>query len=211
MYESEFPKNLARLTFKYTFKNQEVPMTRIKVIDYPQSTGNLREIYDDLIQKRGKLADIHTIQSLRPESIVKHMDLYMEIMYSKSELSRAEREMIAVIVSVGNKCQYCQTHHAEALNNYWKDNSKIDQLKKGFEKMELTEKEMALCEYAKIVTLDPGSSENTDYTDPLKKIGISDNAILDVTLVIAYFNFVNRIVLALNVTLEEDSGTGYKY
>jgi hypothetical protein len=72
-------------------------MNRIKVIQHEEATGRLKEIYDDLLQKRGKLADVHKIQSLRPESIVAHMDLYMEIMFSKSELSRAEREMMAVL------------------------------------------------------------------------------------------------------------------
>ena len=77
-------------------------MARIKVIKYEEASGRLKEIYDELVDKRGKLADIHTIQSLRPESIVKHVELYLEIMFSKSELSRAEREMIGVIVSVCN-------------------------------------------------------------------------------------------------------------
>ncbi len=71
-------------------------MSRIKVIQPEEATGRLREIYDNIIQKRGKLADVHKIQSLSPESIVRHMDLYMEIMFTKSELSRAESEMMAV-------------------------------------------------------------------------------------------------------------------
>jgi alkylhydroperoxidase family enzyme len=45
---------------------------------------------------------------------------------------------------------------------------------------------------------------------PLKTKGFSDREILDATLVIAYFNFVNRIVLSLGVHLEEDT-EGYKY
>ena len=87
-------------------------MARIKVIKYEEASGRLKEIYDELVDKRGKLADVHTIQSLRPESIVKHVELYLEIMFSKSELSRADREMIGVIVSVCNKCEYCEIHHA---------------------------------------------------------------------------------------------------
>ncbi len=186
-------------------------MARIDVINYEQSTGRLREIYDGLHQSRGKLANVHTIQSLRPESILKHMDLYMEIMYTKSELSRAEREMIAVVVSICNECHYCTQHHAEALNNYWKNDLKIKKLINNFQSADLLEKELALCEFARITTLRPGKSFKTDQTVPLKKLGLSDSAILDATLVIAYFNFVNRIVLTLDVNLEEDSGTGYKY
>ena len=107
-------------------------MSRIKVISQNEATGRLKEIYNELIVKRGKLAEVHTIQSLRPESIVKHIDIYMEIIFSKSELSRAEREMMAVEVSKTNRCVYCQKHHAEALNNYWKDDEKTKDFRNSF-------------------------------------------------------------------------------
>lgn len=186
-------------------------MPRIKVIDYEESSGRLKEIYSDLIKKRGKLAEVHTIQSLRPESIVQHMDLYMEIMFTKSVLSRAEREMMAVVVSKANGCSYCQVHHGEALNFYWKDDKKLALLKDDYHKVELTNREHKLCEFAESLTLNPGLSEKNDPTVSLSNEGLNDSAILDATLVVSYFNFVNRLVLSLDVNLEEDSGTGYKY
>jgi uncharacterized peroxidase-related enzyme len=186
-------------------------MSRIKVIEYNEATGKLKEIYDQLIASRGKLADVHTIQSLRPKSIVKHMDLYLEIMFSKSELSRAEREMMAVVVSQANGCQYCQKHHAEALQLYWKNEKKVAFLVNDFTHLELSEKDTQLCHFARKLTLQPASFAEFDATVLLRDAGLSDSAILDATLVVAYFNFVNRIVLALDVRLETDSGKGYKY
>jgi len=135
----------------------------------------------------------------------------MEIMFSKSELSRAEREMIAVVVSACNNCEYCQTHHAEALNNYWKDEELTHQLRKNFVGANLNGKEMALCEFASKTTFQIGEISGVALTSILKNVGLSDSAILDATLVVSYFNFVNRIVLTLGVELEKDSGKGYKY
>ncbi|MBO6516678.1 MAG: peroxidase-related enzyme [Bacteroidia bacterium] len=186
-------------------------MARIHVTQYEEAEGRLKEIYDDLIQKRGKLADVHMIQSLRPESIVKHMELYLEIMFSKSELSRAEREMIAVVVSASNQCEYCQQHHGEALNHYWKNEDRLLRLRSDFRNADLSEREQLLCAYAQKLTLHPGVFTNDDGTSALKEVGISDSAILDATLVVAYFNFVNRIVQGLGVQLEEDAGNGYNY
>lgn len=186
-------------------------MSRIKVISHEEATGRLKEIYDELIVKRGKLAEVHTIQSLRPESIVKHIDLYLEIMFSKSELSRAEREMMAVVVSKTNGCVYCQKHHAEALNNYWKDAEKTENFRISYSNVHLNDKELMLCRFAEQLTMNPESAEKNDITKDLRNVGLSDSAILDATLVVAYFNFVNRIVLALGVELEKDAGTGYKY
>lgn len=185
-------------------------MPHIRVIEHSEAEGQLKEIYDNLIAKRGKLAEVHKIQSLNPESIVKHMELYMSIMYSKSPLSRAQREMIAVVVSVANNCKYCQIHHAEALNHYWKDQSKIDQLKRDFSKLDLPAIDLLLCEMAWQLTRIPSITTETIILK-LKEFGLEDRAILDATLVIAYFNFVNRTVLGLDVKLEQDNGAGYKY
>lgn len=186
-------------------------MSNIKVIQPEEATGRLKEIYAELIDKRGQLAEVHKIQSIRPESIVKHIDLYLEIMFSKSELSRAEREMMAVVVSSCNNCEYCQTHHAEALNNYWKSTEKVNKLRKDYLKTDITEKELALCEFAIQVTFQAGETTGIELTNSLKEVGLSDSAILDATLVVSYFNFVNRIVLTLGVELEQNSGKGYNY
>lgn len=185
-------------------------MARIKIIEFEEAEDRLLDIYSQIIIKRGKLAGVHKIQSLRPESIMKHMDLYMEIMYTKSELSRAEREMIAVIVSVANGCHYCQIHHADALNHFWKDNDKISKLLIDYQILELTDREKVLCSFAKNLTLNPAAFENPELIELLRKVGLNDPGILDTVLVVSYFNFVNRIVLSLDVELENESG-GYKY
>ncbi|MFO8000957.1 MAG: peroxidase-related enzyme [Marinilabilia sp.] len=186
-------------------------MSRVKIVDYPESSGRLKEIYDDIISSRGKLADIHKAQSLRPESIVHHMDLYMEVMFSRSELSRAEREMMAVIVSITNGCRYCRLHHLEALRHYWRDNDKIDRFLDDYENAGLSERQLELCRFARHLTLHPGAHEENDYTTPLKKYDLTDAGLLDAILVVAYFNFVNRIVLGTGLEPDDEEIKGYKY
>jgi len=185
-------------------------MAKIDVIQPEEARGRLKEIYDDLIEKRGKIAEVHKIQSLRPESIVKHMDLYLEIMFSKSELSRAQREMMAVVVSVSNRCSYCQIHHAQALLHYWKDEQKVNDLRKDYRLLDLSDKNQKLCEYAERLSCEPWD-DGKPPVDSLKSEGFSDQAILDATLVVAYFNFVNRIVLGLGVEVSETEKSGYNY
>lgn len=185
-------------------------MAYIEVIGYEKSDGLLKGIYDDIIKKRGKLADVHTIQSLHPETIVRHMDLYMEIMFGDSPLSRAQREMIAVIVSAANQCRYCTVHHSNALKSIWNDNEKVNALAQDFKKSKLDEQELLLSSYALELTVNPDIIFDV-LVEGMKKAGLNDRAILDATIVIAYFNFVNRIVKGLGVELEHDGGTGYNY
>ena len=186
-------------------------MTYIKVIQHEESEGELKDIYDNLVKTRGKLAEVHKIQSLNPKSIVNHMDLYMTIMFGKSPLKRYQREMIAVVVSVSNNCQYCKTHHGEALLHFWKEESKVEQLGEDYTKLQLSDIDRVLCDYAAMLTKTPNSGQEKELTTKLKELGLEDRTILDAALVISYFNFVNRMVLGLGVYLEEDAGKGYEY
>lgn len=185
-------------------------MPHIKMIDYSEATGRLKEIYDSIIKKRGKLADVHKIQSLHPESILAHIGLYTEIMFSDSPVTREQREMIAVVVSSANRCPYCVNHHAHALNSMWNNDGKVKSLSEDFKNSGLNAQDLLLSSYAVKLTIGSDISHK-ETIEQMKAVGLSDRAILDATLVIAYFNFVNRMVLGLGVDLEEDGGTGYNY
>ncbi|MDX1639592.1 MAG: peroxidase-related enzyme [Balneolaceae bacterium] len=186
-------------------------MAYIKVIDREEAEGRLREIYDDLVEKRGKLAEVHKIQSLNPESIVKHMDLYLTVMFGKSPLKRAQREMLGVVVSVANRCEYCQLHHGTALNHYWKNEERLKRLRRNYSDADLSAEDELLCDYAWHLTTEPEKSGKGVYVERLRSAGFGDRAILDATLVISYFNFVNRVVLGLGVKSEGEEAEGYSY
>jgi uncharacterized peroxidase-related enzyme len=186
-------------------------MSRIQVIQYEEAKGKLKEAYDELIAKRGKLFEALKIQSLHPPSITSHTALYMDIMFSQTALTRAEKEMLAVVVSVANGCFYCKEHHGTALNEYWKNEARVQQLKRNYRDAGLSERETAMCDFAVHLTTYPEVHEEKDFTPALKEHGLSDEAVLDVVLVTSYFNFVNRMVMALGVQLEEGGGKGYKY
>ncbi len=186
-------------------------MSFIEVISPEAAEGRLKEIYEDLENKRGKIAEVHKIQSLNPESIVGHMDLYMTIMFGQSPLKRVQREMLGVVVSVSNQCKYCQVHHAEALQHFWSDKKKVSKLIDDYRSSGLSETDELLCDYARELTKHPGGVwKEESYVQPLRDLGLDDRSILDATMVISYFNFVNRMVLALGLDLEDDPG-GYIY
>src|SRR6056297_414481 len=187
-------------------------MPYIKTIEPGDATGELKEIYENLVQTRGKLAEIHKIQSLNPEALTAHMDLYMAVMFGKSPLKRYQREMLGVVVSAANKCDYCINHHEQALLAYWKDEERVKMLANPDkrESASLSKGELLLCRYADQLTKLP--SENTSQIiQKIKDTGFTDRAVLDATQVVAYFNFVNRMVLGLGVTFTADEIKGYKY
>lgn len=185
-------------------------MANIQIIEPSDADGYLKEVYDQILESRGKIAEIYKVQSLNPRSIIRHMDLYITLMYGKSPLSRPERELIGVIVSLANRCNYCIEHHSIALNHFWRNEKRIKRLKKDYRDADLTERELLVAEFADISTRIPDSKKTQSLIKKLKHTGFTDRQVLDASLIIGYFNFVNRVVLNLDVQLEKDPG-GYKY
>jgi uncharacterized peroxidase-related enzyme len=81
-------------------------MAWIKVITEEEATGRLRELYDRYAEPSGQVDNILKIHSLNVKSLKGHYDFYAHLMRGRSELSRAQREMIAVVASAANRCHY---------------------------------------------------------------------------------------------------------
>lgn len=81
-------------------------MAWIKVIPEDEAKGKLKELYDRMTEPWGGVDNIMKIHSLNVPSLKAHFDLYKTLMRGRSGLSRAQREMIAVVVSSVNRCHY---------------------------------------------------------------------------------------------------------
>jgi uncharacterized peroxidase-related enzyme len=85
---------------------REVVVAWIKVIEESEADEELKKIYDPQAEKAGALANILKIHSLAPRTLSTHMALCEAVMHAPGDLSRARREMIAVVVSSSNRCHY---------------------------------------------------------------------------------------------------------
>lgn len=81
-------------------------MAWIKVIPPEKAEGALKREYDAAARRAGKVWQILQIQSLNSPALHDSMRLYLTLMFGPSDLSRAQREMIATVVSVENGCRY---------------------------------------------------------------------------------------------------------
>lgn len=185
-------------------------MPWIQVIEESDANEALQQAYAKVRGDRGKTANILKIHSLLPDTMTGHLDFYMKIMFADGSLSRQQRELIATVVSAANKCPYCINHHAEALNAYLKDRELVNQIAEDFTKVNLDPKDRAMCDYAVKLTKTPDEHNEADV-EALRQVGIEDKDILHVTLVVGYFNFVNRVALGLGVPFNEEEVKGYKF
>lgn len=81
-------------------------MPWIKVIEPEDATGDLKREYDEATRRAGKVFNILKVQSLNPGALRASMQLYRAAMFGPSGLSRADREMMATVVSWANRCFY---------------------------------------------------------------------------------------------------------
>ena len=81
-------------------------MPFLRLIGPDEATGPLEREYEAAVERAGKVFNIVKAMSLRPSVLRRSMQLYREIMFGPSELSRIERELLAVVVSAANDCHY---------------------------------------------------------------------------------------------------------
>ncbi|MDT8323194.1 MAG: peroxidase-related enzyme [Bacteroidota bacterium] len=149
----------------------------------------------------GGVDHILGIHALLPETLEPHMVLYKRLMFARGPLSRRERELIATVVSAANTCEYCLHHHADALDRVTRDRRLARMVRADFTRADLSEREAAILRYADRLTRNP-SADHEDTLRTLRQLGFTDEALLHICLVTAYFNFVNRLALGLGVELE---------
>jgi uncharacterized peroxidase-related enzyme len=78
----------------------------LRLVNEDEASGLLKEEYDAAVARAGKVFNIVKAMSLRPGVLRSSMQLYRDVMFGRSGLSRVERELLAVVVSRANDCHY---------------------------------------------------------------------------------------------------------
>lgn len=82
-------------------------MANIEVIPDEEWTGDLAELYEQVVDPTYKRVDnIMAIHSLNPTGLAAHNALYVSAMTGTKTLRKVERELIAYVVSLENHCHY---------------------------------------------------------------------------------------------------------
>ena len=81
-------------------------MAWIDIVQPDDATGLLKEEYDRAVKRAGRVSHVLRISSLAPKLLHQWVELYVPLMHGPSPLTRAEREMVAVVVSQANDCHY---------------------------------------------------------------------------------------------------------
>ena len=81
-------------------------MAFIKLFKFEESSGLLKKEYEKGIRRAGRIWNVLTIQSQTPEILKDSMNLYGSTMFGNSNISRFDSELLAVVTSISNECEY---------------------------------------------------------------------------------------------------------
>lgn len=173
-------------------------ISRVEVGDLEQLPVDLQQRLAAYLERPGFIPNVLRAYALRPNKLRSFMDLYDEMMLGDSELSKAEREMIAVTVSAENHCFYCLTAHGAALRLRTKHVVLSDNIAANYRSADLTPRQRAMLDVAARITTASPTCSDADMA-LLREQGFSDAAIWDIVEVASFFNFTNRMANALDL------------
>ncbi|MBS1252931.1 MAG: hypothetical protein MAG451_01974 [Anaerolineales bacterium] len=81
-------------------------MPWIEQVPISEATGLLKKLFDQAIERAGRVWHIVHIMSLNPRVLRASLSFYTAIMLGKSPLSRAQRELLATVVAAELGCHY---------------------------------------------------------------------------------------------------------
>ncbi|MGF6479172.1 peroxidase-related enzyme [Paraburkholderia sp. JPY419] len=145
---------------------------------------------------QAKTSDYYLLLAHEAEILRQRSGAFNSIMYAPGGLSRAERELASTVVSRVNGCVYCASVHAQRFQQLAKREDVIQQIFAAPETAGTTERERAIVRYAIDLTLQP-QALTPESLDALRRAGLDDAQILDLSHAIAIFAWANRLMLTL--------------
>lgn len=148
----------------------------------------------------GEVPNVFRVFGLAPKHFMKWFKYYDYLMRNDNSdydgVSPAEREMIAVVVSAENRCEYCLGSHTSYLRGHIKDPVKAELLSHNYRRADLSTRERTMLDFAVKMT-NESEKMSPDDLAILREEGFSDEAIFDIAQVVAMFNSTNRMANAL--------------
>jgi uncharacterized peroxidase-related enzyme len=185
----------------------EEPVSWIPLTEAPGTTAAsdpLKAIYQRIRERSsaGRVNHVWQVQGADPATLAESFDLYRALMDDPAPLTRAQAELIALVVSATNGCGYCVAHAGPRVAAALGDEALARAVARDYREANLVARDRVLLDAAVALTCEPCERKLEDV-ERLREYGFDDRGILRMTTIAAYYNLVNRIACGLGVPLEE--------
>lgn len=185
-------------------------MTRIRTIRPSEAGEDLRRARDaqhalyppeydaPVLPQDDEIAGIVAAHSLIPGALHHAFATFGELMSPDLPLTRRQHELIATVVSTTNRTYYCTVSHAEFLRRVTGDDELVEAVRRDYRTAPIPDTDKVMLEYAEQITRN-AAGVTDEHHARLRAAGFDDRGILQITLIAAWFNYINRVADALGV------------
>lgn len=175
-------------------------MARVKYIE-EETTDNpvIKESFERMRKKRGKVTNIYKALAHKP-SILSTIGPFVAAVQQPEELDPKLKERIILRVSKLNRSAYCCHAHEQISSKMGFTPNEIAEMNEPAS-AHINDAEKAALKYAEALTLNPGSIPDQVF-DELRKY-YSDSQVVEITMIAALYNMINRFNEALKLDPEE--------
>ena len=146
-------------------------------------------------------------KGLRAESFLRFLRYVHGLLDPREgQLTRAERELIAVVVSAENRCTLCLLGHTRLLAGLIGDEGRAMRLAINHREVALSPRERALADFAQRLTAAPAEVADADL-QRLRDVGLDDEAIFEAIELAAVFNYTSRVAIATGSRVDDSYWT----
>lgn len=133
-----------------------------------------------------------------PKGWPEMLDMHDAVLRGESPLSIGEREMIAAYVSGLNRCRYCLNAHSMYAEMFGESSDAVKSAVRDLGGAPIEDRMRPVLAYARALTLDP-ESVTKSHVEAILAAGWEEEAVADVAMVTALYNFMNRIIIGFGV------------
>lgn len=174
-------------------------MTWIKTIPWTEAEGQLKAAYDWQAAALGEPAEFTMLGSLYADIVEERLRLYRSVEGCPSSLTDIERQGAAWVASLLNGTDHCASGLKLKLASLGVDPGVLAAIEASPADAGLDDERLgAICRHAAKLTLRPTEMAEADL-DELRSLGLDDLDIVDLNNMVAYYNYINRVVMGLGL------------
>jgi len=158
----------------------------------------LAKLFARVRERLGFVPNVFRVYAYRPERLSAWFSHYRQLHEPTDNLSAADRELIAVVVSAANGCLYCLVAHGAALREELGDGVLGERISYDWRRAGLDARRRAICAYAEKLTRN-AREVDADDLQSLLDAGLGREEAWDVIEITAMYNFTNRLAMATNM------------
>jgi uncharacterized peroxidase-related enzyme len=175
-------------------------IVKIPLPDQDTLAEDILKYFGKCEEKLGLIPNVLSAYSINPEKFRNFSAFYNHLMLDEetTNISKLEREMIAVCVSSANRCYYCLVAHGHAIRQLSGDPELGEMIVMNYRVAELNKRHRSMLDFAWKLTLTPHDISENDR-QKLRDAGFSNQDIFDICDVAGFFNYTNRMAHGLEM------------